>query len=103
MKRILVIFVAMCLLFSVAHAENGADRVYLALGDSITGGFGLREGELCFAEMLAEEFGYTLINEGGISFSSSYSLCSVQNTLLAVCAITLPFSVSKNRISFLGT
>lgn len=64
MKRVLLIFVAICLFFSTAHAENGAERVYLALGDSITSGFGLKDGELCFAEILAAEFGYTLINEG---------------------------------------
>lgn len=36
--------------------------VYLALGDSISTGYGLAEGEKGFAWIVAEEHGYTLIN-----------------------------------------
>lgn len=46
-------------------AEEPAEEqapIYLALGDSISTGYGLAEGQKGFADIVAEEMGYTLIN-----------------------------------------
>lgn len=63
MRRILAILAALTLMFTVCMAETPAEPlVYLALGDSISTGYGLAEGEKGFADIVAEEMGYTLIN-----------------------------------------
>lgn len=65
MKKLISLLLSLCLLLgctSAAFAE--APKVYLALGDSITTGYGLAEGEPCFPELLAQSAGYTLINRG---------------------------------------
>ena len=63
MRRILAILAALTLMCTVCMAEAPAGPlVYLALGDSISTGYGLAEGEKGFADIVAEEMGYTLIN-----------------------------------------
>lgn len=63
MRRILAILAALTLMCTVCIAETLAEPlVYLALGDSISTGYGLAEGEKGFADIVAEEMGYTLIN-----------------------------------------
>lgn len=62
MKKIIA-FLAACVLAMSALAALAEDpAVYLALGDSITTGYGLAEGEMCFAELVAQANGYALIN-----------------------------------------
>ena len=61
MKKLIAVILLLGLVFSLpVHAEG---KVYLALGDSITTGYGLAENEKGFAELLAENNGYTLINQ----------------------------------------
>lgn len=63
MRRILAILAALTLMCTVCMAEAPAEPlVYLALGDSISTGYGLAEGEMGFADIVAKEMGYTLIN-----------------------------------------
>lgn len=63
MRKILAILAALILMCTVCMAEApAASPIYLALGDSISTGYGLAEGEKGFAEIVAEEMGYTLIN-----------------------------------------
>lgn len=56
----LLAFVMALSMIPVSLAE--AAPIYLALGDSITTGYGLAEGEQSFAEIVAQANGYTLIN-----------------------------------------
>ena len=56
---LVAVIMALCMI-PVSLAESAP--VYLALGDSISTGYGLAEGEKGFAEIVAEINGYTLIN-----------------------------------------
>ena len=62
-KRILSTLLALCLALSLlpasALAAGGEQKSYVALGDSITTGYGLDEAQ-SFAEQIAEREGYTL-------------------------------------------
>lgn len=60
MKKWICLLFAILMSLSAACAEE--PPVYLALGDSITAGYGLSDDEPCFAEIVALEGGYTLIN-----------------------------------------
>ncbi len=62
MKKILALVLAVCLALVSFGAFAEEAPVYLALGDSITTGYGLKEGEKNFPEIVAEKMGYTLIN-----------------------------------------
>ena len=68
-KRILSILcvLALCLtLLPAAALAAETGRQYLALGDSITTGYGLGEGEQSFAQRVAAGGGYTLANEAAV-------------------------------------
>lgn len=61
MKKLFVLLLCICMLAGIpALAEE--EKVYLALGDSITTGYGLAPDEPGFANLVAREGGYTLIN-----------------------------------------
>ena len=62
MKKLACLLLTLLMSTSAALAED--PPVYVALGDSITAGYGLPEGEKCFAEIVALEGGYGLINYG---------------------------------------
>jgi len=65
MKKLLSLLLSLCLLLGCATAAFAEPpKVYLALGDSITTGYGLAEGEPSFPELLAQSTGYKLINRG---------------------------------------
>ena len=62
MKKTLLLLLAVCLL--IAPFSVRADgKIYLALGDSITTGYGLSNDEKSFARLLAEENDYILNNQ----------------------------------------
>lgn len=65
-KRILSTLLALCLALSLlpasALAAGGEQKSYVALGDSITTGYGLAENETGFARQVADSNGYTLTN-----------------------------------------
>ena len=65
-KRILSTLLALCLALSLlpasALAAGGEQKSYVALGDSITTGYGLTENETGFARQVADSNGYTLTN-----------------------------------------
>lgn len=62
MKKLISLLLVVCMACTlfVVHAEELP--VYVALGDSITTGYGLAEGEKGFAEIVAETNGYALRN-----------------------------------------
>ncbi len=62
MKKILSLVLAACMILASACAFSEEKNVYLALGDSITTGYGLKEDEKNFPKIVAEAMGYTLIN-----------------------------------------
>lgn len=62
MKKVFVIMLALSLALSAFGAFSETKPVYLALGDSITTGYGLKDGEKSFPEIVAETNGYALIN-----------------------------------------
>ena len=62
MRRMAALLLLMVICVSACGALCEDAPVYLALGDSITTGYGLKEGEKGFAEIVAEANGYTLIN-----------------------------------------
>ncbi len=64
MKKLVCLVLTLCLTLMCASFAH-ADGIYLAIGDSITTGYGLNAeaGETGFAEILAKNNGYTLINK----------------------------------------
>ena len=62
MKKILALVLTVCMLLASVCAFAEGKPVYLALGDSISAGYGLNEGEKNFPEIVAGKKGYTLIN-----------------------------------------
>lgn len=63
-KRILTLLLSLCFILSLLPAAAFADgEIYVALGDSITTGYGLSNKETeCFAKLVANENNYTLTN-----------------------------------------
>lgn len=91
MKRILVFLLLICFVFPVAQAE---EKIYLALGDSITTGYGLTQDEKGFAKLIAENNGYKLVNRAvnGATTADVLALLeqqSVLNTVAKADLITL--------------
>lgn len=62
MKKFFAIMLALILALSAFGAFSETKPVYLALGDSITTGYGLKDNEKSFPEIVAEDYGYTLYN-----------------------------------------
>lgn len=63
MKKWIAALLALAMVCSMIPAALGEDTpVYLALGDSLTTGYGLAKKEECFARILADANGYLLIN-----------------------------------------
>ncbi len=73
MKKLLSVLLLLCLLLPAAQAD---EKVYLALGDSITTGYGLSANEKSFADLIAEKNGYTLVNQAvnGATTADVFSL-----------------------------
>ena len=85
MKKTLLLLLAVCLL--IAPLSVRADgKIYLALGDSITTGYGLSADEKSFAKLLAEENGYILNNQAvnGATTSDVLTLLNRQSILTTV-------------------
>lgn len=94
MKKMLSLILVLCLMsiLSAAFAEEQA--VYLALGDSISTGYGLAEGEKGFVDILTETNGYTLINRAVDGNTASEILAqmadpAVQAEILSADVITI--------------
>ena len=62
MKRFFAVLLALYLALSIFGAVCEEAPCYLALGDSITTGYGLTEDEKSFPEIVADKKGYALIN-----------------------------------------
>ena len=80
-RRIFATLLSLCLVLGLlptaAFAQNAIS--YVALGDSITTGYGLGEGEQSFAEIIAAENGYELINLAEDGATSADLLDVIQN------------------------
>ena len=83
-KRILSTLLALCLALSLlpasALAAGGEQKSYVALGDSITTGYGLAENETGFAKQVADSNGYTLTNLAKDGATSSMLLTSLSDS-----------------------
>ena len=60
MKKLICLLITVLMSLSVAGAEE--TPVYLALGDSISAGYGLTDKEARYTEIVAQHAGYMLIN-----------------------------------------
>ena len=77
-RRFLLVLLSLCLVLSLLPtAAFAQEKSYVALGDSITTGYGLQGGEKSFAELVAEENGYTLNNELAKEGATSVDLLEV--------------------------
>ena len=88
-KRFLGLLGALCALMLAvgllpvrALAANGAAS-YLALGDSVTSGYGLAEGERAFPDLVAQELGVDYVNAGQPGLTSAELLAQVQDPEMA--------------------
>ncbi len=88
-KRWLSALLCLCLVFSLlpvaAHAQTL--ETYVALGDSITTGYGLGEGEQSFAEQAAQASGLTLEDsfaQNGLTSAELLAQLSEENVKAAV-------------------
>jgi len=88
LKKILVFLLLICFVFPVAQAD---EKIYLALGDSITTGYGLADSEKGFAELLAENNGYKLVNRAvnGATTADVLALLERQSVLVTAAKADL--------------
>lgn len=89
-KRIVVLLCSLLLFCGVLPARAFAARQpsYVALGDSISAGYGLGEGELSFPEKLAEDKGCVLTDLSSNDGVTSADLIETLNTNEAAKAVT---------------
>ncbi|HIX93632.1 MAG TPA: S-layer homology domain-containing protein [Firmicutes bacterium] len=79
-KRLLSLCLALVMCIGLLPLSLSADEpVYLALGDSITTGYRLAEGESGFATLVAEANGYELVNAAVNGATSSDLLQSLES------------------------
>ena len=65
MKRVLSFLLCLCLIVGMIPAALATETPrYLALGDSITAGTRLNNGEPAFPQIIAQQNGYDLNNQG---------------------------------------
>lgn len=85
MKKSLLLLLTVCLLIA-PFSVLGEGKIYLALGDSITTGYGLSADEKNFAKLLAEENGYILNNQAvnGATTADVLTLLNRQSILTTV-------------------
>ena len=94
-KRILSTLLALCLALSLlpasALAAGGEQKSYVALGDSITTGYGLAENETGFARQVADSNGYTLTNlaQNGVTSSMLFASLSGSEVSSAIASADL--------------
>ena len=88
-KRFLGLLGALCALMLAvgllpvrALAADGAAS-YLALGDSVTSGYGLAEGGRAFPDLVAQELGVDYVNAGQPGLTSAELLSQVQDPEMA--------------------
>lgn len=88
MKKVLAFLLLICFVFPVAQAE---EKIYLALGDSITTGYGLTNSREGFANLLAEKNGYMLVNRAvnGATTADVLALLDQQRILNTVAKADL--------------
>lgn len=81
-KSILLTATVLCFvlgMFPAAALAQGSQITYVALGDSITAGYGLGDGEQSFAEKLASDKGYSLKMLAESGDTSANLLAKIQN------------------------
>lgn len=85
---VLTVCMAVCLLPITAGAEETDATNYVALGDSISTGYGLAEGEKSFAQLVAEEnsFNLTCLAEDGATTATLLTKLQQPETIAAVSA-----------------
>lgn len=93
-KRLTAILLCLCLVFALfpirALAAEG-QKSYVALGDSITSGYGLSDDDPGFTELVAESGGYALTNlaEDGATSADLLETLSEEETSAAVAEADL--------------
>lgn len=72
----------MCLMPTAVHANDTAAVKYVALGDSITSGYGVNESQ-AFPSLIAEKQNYTVVNHGQAGLTSEGLLASLEDSDVA--------------------
>ena len=72
----------MCLTPTVVYANDTAAVKYVALGDSITSGYGVNESQ-AFPSLIAEKQNYTVVNHGQAGLTSEGLLASLEDSDVA--------------------
>lgn len=63
MKKFWAGMMLFCFMLNCGAVSEAQEKIYLALGDSLTTGYGLKFGEKGFPDIIAENHGYTLVNK----------------------------------------
>lgn len=85
-KRLLCALLCLCLAAYAAPYACAQDAAgYVALGDSITAGYGLAEESPCFAELVARQNGLSLANHAVNGLTSAGLLAQLQDPDGALC------------------
>lgn len=88
--RMVSFALAACMVFSIITVTAGAEETdaknYVALGDSISTGYGLAEGEKAFTQLVAEQnsFNLTSLAEDGATTASLLAKLSEAETVAAL-------------------
>ena len=102
-RRTLSLLVSLCLVLGLLPAGAFAQDTiqYVALGDSITTGYGLGESEQSFAEIVAEKNGYDLTNlatDGATSDDLRKVVLSGKNTDVLASADLITITIGGNDL-----
>lgn len=90
LARMVSFALAACMVFSIITVTAGAEETdaknYVALGDSISTGYGLAEGEKAFTQLVAEQnsFNLTSLAEDGATTASLLAKLSEAETVAAL-------------------
>lgn len=103
-KKLLGVAVSAALLLSLmpmAWAQSAQEKRYVALGDSISSGYGLNEGETSYTQQVAQANGLTLTNlaqDGETSASLMDKLQTDQATAAVAQADVITMTVGGNDL-----
>jgi len=78
-KKLFILLLVLTFLFSSVCTFGEKEKIYVALGDSITTGYGLPEDARSFAEIISESNGYALINHAVDGNTASGILAQMKN------------------------
>lgn len=98
MKKIILLLLVTTMLFSSITLAYGKEPVYIALGDSITAGYGLESTDLAYPKIFADKRQLALTNQGVSGMTGSELLESIKANEDISKANIITVSIGSNNL-----